>query len=61
MKEQNSFLTGIKDGIPICLGYLSVSFAFGIFSVENGLSILEDDPHHAAGYMTLYVFATTNE
>lgn len=27
----------------------------------NGLSILEDDPHHAAGYMTLYVFATTNE
>lgn len=41
MKEQNSFLTGIKDGIPICLGYLSVSFAFGIFSVESGLSIWE--------------------
>ena len=41
MKEQNSFLTGIKDGIPICLGYLSVSFAFGIFSVENGLAIWE--------------------
>lgn len=39
--EQNSFLKGIKDGIPICLGYLSVSFAFGIFSVESGLSILE--------------------
>ena len=41
MKEQNSFLKGIKDGIPICLGYLSVSFAFGIFSVENGLAIWE--------------------
>ena len=41
MKEQNSFLKGIKDGIPICLGYLSVSFAFGIFSIQNGLSILE--------------------
>ena len=39
--KQNSFLKGIKDGIPICLGYLSVSFAFGIFSVESGLSILE--------------------
>ncbi len=39
--EQNSFLKGIRDGIPICLGYLSVSFAFGIFSVESGLSILE--------------------
>ncbi|MBQ9744285.1 MAG: AzlC family ABC transporter permease [Clostridia bacterium] len=41
MKEQNSFVQGIKDGIPICLGYLSVSFAFGIFSVENGLAIWE--------------------
>lgn len=39
--EQNNFLKGIKDGIPICLGYLSVSFAFGIFSIESGLSILE--------------------
>lgn len=36
-----TFLKGIKDGIPICLGYLSVSFAFGIFAVESGLSILE--------------------
>ena len=41
MKEQNSFFEGIKDGIPICLGYLSVSFAFGIFSVDSGLSIWE--------------------
>ena len=42
MKTQNNtFLKGIIDGIPICLGYISVSFAFGIFSVECGLSILE--------------------
>ena len=41
MKEINSFLKGIKDGIPICLGYLSVSFAFGIFSIESGLSVLQ--------------------
>lgn len=41
MKENNSFLKGIKDGIPICLGYLSVSFAFGIFSIESGLSVLQ--------------------
>ena len=40
MKLQ-SFRKGIIDGIPICLGYLSVSFAFGIFAVESGLSILE--------------------
>lgn len=39
MLEQNSFKKGIKDGLPICFGYLSVAFAFGIFSVESGLSI----------------------
>jgi len=41
MKEQNNFIQGIKDGLPICFGYLSVAFAFGIFATENGLSILE--------------------
>lgn len=35
------FLTGIRDGIPICLGYISVSFAFGIFAVSSGLGILQ--------------------
>jgi len=35
------FFKGIKDGFPICLGYLSVSFAFGIFSVGEGLSVLQ--------------------
>lgn len=39
--KNNTFLKGITDGIPICLGYLSVSFAFGIFSVDSGLTILE--------------------
>lgn len=41
MKEINSFKKGLKDGIPICIGYFSVSFAFGIFAVENGLSVLQ--------------------
>lgn len=41
MKENNKFFTGIKHGIPICLGYLSVSFAFGITAVDSGLSIIE--------------------
>ncbi len=35
------FKDGIKDSIPICLGYLSVSFAFGIFAFSSGLSVLE--------------------
>ncbi len=41
VKEQNSFKKGIIDGLPICIGYLSVSFAFGIFAVGNGLSVIE--------------------
>lgn len=40
-KENYTFFDGIKDGIPICLGYLSVAFAFGIFSLNNGLNILQ--------------------
>ncbi|MBR1531045.1 MAG: AzlC family ABC transporter permease [Eubacterium sp.] len=39
--KENTFLKGIIDGIPICLGYLSVAFAFGIFSVSNGLTAAE--------------------
>ncbi|MBQ9517195.1 MAG: AzlC family ABC transporter permease [Eubacterium sp.] len=39
--QENTFLKGIIDGIPICLGYLSVAFAFGIFSVSNGLTAAE--------------------
>ena len=41
MPENNSFKMGLRDGIPIFLGYLSVSFAFGIFAVGAGLSIIE--------------------
>ena len=40
-KEFNSFSRGLKDGIPIFLGYLSVSFAFGIYTVQSGLTSLE--------------------
>lgn len=41
MTENNSLRLGLRDGIPICLGYFSVSFAFGIFTVSSGLSIWE--------------------
>lgn len=36
-----TFRRGIRDGMPICLGYLSVSFAFGIFAVAQGLAVWE--------------------
>ena len=36
---KNDFRTGLKDGLPICLGYLSVAFAFGIFAKNSGLGV----------------------
>lgn len=41
MYENNNPKIGLRDGIPICLGYFSVSFAFGIFATGEGLSVLE--------------------
>lgn len=39
MKKGN-FLNGITDGLPICFGYLSVAFAFGVFASANGIPVL---------------------
>ena len=36
--KKSEFIRGLLAGIPICLGYLSVSFAFGIFAVDSGLT-----------------------
>lgn len=35
------FTKGIRDGIPIALGYFSVSIAFGLMAVEAGCSWVE--------------------
>ncbi|MDE5853547.1 MAG: AzlC family ABC transporter permease [Ruminococcus sp.] len=37
----SNFIRGMSHGIPIALGYLSVSFGFGITATASGLSILE--------------------
>ncbi len=37
MELRNKYKDGLKDGIPIALGYLSVSFAFGLSAVNGGL------------------------
>lgn len=34
---RQQFLRGLRDGVPIGLGYLSVSFAFGITAVSRGV------------------------
>ena len=36
MKE---FLAGMKAGMPVCVGYFSVSFGFGAMAVARGLTI----------------------
>ncbi len=36
-----SFFKGVRHGVPIALGYLSVSFAFGIQAVGGGLTPLQ--------------------
>lgn len=41
MNRRTAFAAGVKDGIPICLGYLSVSFTFGIMAKNANLSVWE--------------------
>ena len=36
-----NFKKGLKDGIPICLGYFSVSVAFGVMAIKEGLMPVE--------------------
>lgn len=36
---KNQFVRGLWHGVPIALGYLSVSFGFGIMAVRAGLSV----------------------
>lgn len=40
MKQAYTYLQGLRDGVPIGLGYLSVSFGFGIAVVSAGLAPL---------------------
>ncbi|MCR5294355.1 MAG: AzlC family ABC transporter permease [Lachnospiraceae bacterium] len=38
MDNLTEFRAGMKNGLPICLGYFAVSFAFGIQAAQIGLS-----------------------
>ncbi|MBQ9885920.1 MAG: AzlC family ABC transporter permease [Lachnospiraceae bacterium] len=37
----SEFKCGLKDSIPIALGYLSVSFSFGILAIKEGLNVIQ--------------------
>lgn len=38
-KTENDFYRGLKLGLPIALGYVPVSFTFGLLAVKGGLSV----------------------
>ena len=39
--KHRPFLSGMKAGLPVCIGYFSVSFGFGAMAIAQGLSILQ--------------------
>ena len=39
--KRNAFFAGVKAGMPVCIGYFSVSFGFGAMAIAQGLTIWE--------------------
>ena len=37
--KRKEFLAGMKAGMPVCVGYFSVSFGFGAMAIAQGLSV----------------------
>ena len=37
--RMKSFLFGMRAGLPVCVGYFSVSFGFGAMAIAQGLSV----------------------
>lgn len=53
--NNNSFLTGLKAGISIAIGYFPVALTFGLLAKTTGLSIME------ATAMSIFVFAGASQ
>ena len=41
MMKSKEFLVGMRAGMPVCVGYFSVSFGFGAMAIAQGLKIWE--------------------
>ena len=37
--NQRDFYAGVRAGVPVCIGYFSVSFGFGAMAVSQGISL----------------------
>lgn len=55
--KRKEFLTGMRDGMPVCVGYFSVSFGFGAMAVAQGLSVLQSVLISAANLTSAGQFA----
>ena len=40
-RSKNAFTNGIRDGIPIALGYFAVAFSLGIVAKKAGLNPIQ--------------------
>lgn len=40
MSEEFGFARGVRDGIPIALGYFTISIAFGLYAAQGGIPAL---------------------
>ncbi|SDN22928.1 AzlC family ABC transporter permease [Bacillus sp. OK048] len=55
LREENSFLAGVRDCLPTVLGYLSIGFAAGVVEKTAGLSIVE------VGLISLLLYAGSGQ
>lgn len=55
LREENSFLAGVRDCLPTVLGYLSIGFAAGVVEKTAGLSIVE------IGLISLLLYAGSGQ
>jgi predicted branched-subunit amino acid permease len=48
---------GVKDGIPLALGYIAVAFTFGIAAFQAGLSVFQSSVISATNFTSAGQFA----
>lgn len=58
--SKSYFFDGIKSGVPICLGYFSVSMAYGVSASANGLSVFQATLISITSLTSAGQFAGTN-
>ena len=55
MDKKKNYLQGIKDGIPIAMGYFAVAFTLGIAAKDMGMTIAQ------SGLMSFMLHASAAE